>query len=161
MAATSTPKTRPNDLVERLSRDYPQFSFKPGGREHWSPHKRTIIYVENQPAKESNYGLLHELAHAILEHKYYSTDLELLKMESAAWQLAAELGSKYGIEIDDDHIQNCLDTYRDWLHKRSQCPGCRMHALQHGPNSYKCFNCGRRWQVTSGRFVRPYRKVSQ
>ncbi len=106
---------------------------------------------------ESSYGVLHELAHAQLGHRNYHSDFELIKLESLAWELAAEIGRKYKVEIDDEHIQNCLDTYRDWLHARSLCPSCGMHVLQKDPHHYRCFNCGAQWRVTSGHFVRPYR----
>jgi predicted RNA-binding Zn-ribbon protein involved in translation (DUF1610 family) len=59
--------------------------------------------------------------------------------------------------LNPDHIQDCLDTYRDWLHRRSRCPTCGMHVLQDKSNSYKCFNCGTSWQVSGRRFARPYR----
>jgi hypothetical protein len=145
-------------LISKLKRDYPEFNFKPGKQEHWSPKTKTITYEPNNQAEQLNYGLLHELAHALLGHTNYRSDFELLKLESLAWQTAAEIGQKYGINIDDDHIQNCLDTYRDWLHRRSKCPVCGMHVMQQDVSTYKCFNCGANWHVSAGRFARSYRK---
>lgn len=145
-------------FVDRLQQDYPQFKFKPSRQEYWSPRIKTIFYIEGTPEKKLKCGLLHELAHGILEHKNYSSDFELLRMETAAWQLAAKLGKKYGVKIGDDYIQNCLDTYRDWLHRRSTCPSCGTHVVQQNSNTYKCFNCQASWRVSSGRFVRPYRR---
>ncbi len=145
-------------LIDKLTSDYPQFSFKPGAQEHWSPKTNTITYEAGQKGEQLSYGVLHELAHALLGHNNYHSDFELLKLESLAWQKAAKIGLKYGVKIDDEHIQNCLDTYRDWLHRRSKCPACGVHVMQSNVNTYKCFNCGASWHVSAGRFARSYRK---
>jgi predicted RNA-binding Zn-ribbon protein involved in translation (DUF1610 family) len=158
MAATSTSSKTSKDFVKRIAKDYPQFKFMPGTQEHWSPRTNTITYSESEPAEELRYGLLHELAHAVLGHDTYNSDFELLKLEVQAWDLAAKIGKKYGVKLDDDHIQDCLDTYRDWLHRRSQCPSCGVHVLQKDLNSYQCFNCGTAWQVSQRRFARSYRR---
>jgi hypothetical protein len=121
------------DFIVQLKNNYPQFSFREGRHEHWSPTTKTITYNLNQPAQQLYFGLLHELAHALLGHLTY--------------------------KIEDDHVQNCLDTYRDWLHRRSSCPQCGAHVLQRDVSTYQCFNCQTRWHVSSGRFVRPYRKM--
>jgi hypothetical protein len=155
MDATVLSSSTTSIFIDRLSKDYPDFSFEPGDQEHWSPETLTVFFSPDRPC----YGVLHELAHALLNHSSYNTDFELLKLESDAWELAIKIGKKYGISIDEDHVQNCLDTYRDWLHKRSTCPSCGTHVLQKNSNNYSCFNCQTTWQVTSGRFVRPYRKI--
>ena len=146
-----------NKFIVRIVQDYPQFKFQPGSQEHWSPRTKTITYSQTEPAEELRYGLLHELAHALLGHDNYQSDFELLKMEAEAWRLAIKIGRKYKIKLDDEHIQDCLDTYRDWLHRRSQCPTCEMRVLQTDATTYKCFNCGTSWQVSARRFARPYR----
>lgn len=145
-------------FINRLSKDYPGFKFKQGSHEHWSPGTKTVTYNLKRGLPELQCGLLHELSHALLDHTNYSSDFELLKMESEAWRLAAQIAEKYEIEISQDHIQNCLDTYRDWLHRRSTCPTCGIHVLQKNSATYHCFNCGTEWSVTSGRFVRAYRR---
>ena len=157
MVATSTSKLTLKDFIDKLKADHPDFYFKGGQREYWSPETHTITFDRKRPEKEIKFGVLHELAHALLEHKNYSSDLELLKMESEAWHMAAKLGRRYGVRISENHIQNCLDTYRDWLHKHSRCPNCGTHVIQHGPSTYKCFNCGSIWRVSHERFARPYR----
>lgn len=144
-------------FIAQIIKDHPQFKFVPGPQEHWSPKTNTITYSQSEPLAELRYGLLHELAHALLGHSSYNSDFELLKLESEAWELAVKIGKKYKIKLDPDHIQDCLDTYRDWLHRRSLCPTCGMHVLQDSPKSYKCFNCGTGWQVSSRRFARAYR----
>lgn len=160
MAATPISSTTSEQFVEQLKIDYPQFKFRRGSQDHWSPGSNTIIYNQERPLIDLQYGLLHELAHALLGHKNYSSDFELLKLEAAAWETAAKIGKNYGLEIDEDHIQNCLDTYRDWLHRRSTCPSCGIHVFQENPKYYVCFNCQTRWSVSPDRFVRAYRKLT-
>ena len=157
MGAINTFDTPLKRFIARLKKDYPNFKFKSAKLENWSPKTRTISFDNRQPEQQIKYGLLHELAHEILEQKNYSSDLELLKMEAQAWHLAAKIGRKYRVKINEEHIQNCLDTYRDWLHKRSECPICGMHVIQQNVSTYKCFNCGQTWQVSVQRFARPYR----
>jgi hypothetical protein len=143
------------EFIEILKQDYPNFIFKHGPQEHWSSKTQTITFNPNRPC----FGLLHELAHAVLGHISYKSDFELLKLEADAWHLASKIGQSYGVIIDEDHIQNCLDTYRDWLHRRSTCPSCGTHVLQNNSSKYQCFNCQATWKVSKGRFVRPYRKT--
>ncbi len=146
------------DFISRVVSDYPQFQFQPGSQEHWSPKSNTITYSRSEPLDELRYGLLHELAHALLGHNTYHSDFELLKLESEAWELAAKIGRKYNVELDDGHIQDCLDTYRNWLHRRSKCPTCGMHVMQQDASTYRCFNCQTTWQVSHRRFARSYRR---
>lgn len=146
-------------FVTLLDQDYPNLKFQKGDQEHWSPRTNTITYNPSQSLHDLRYGILHELAHAQLSHSSYSSDFELLKLESLAWAEATKIGRRYGVKISPNHIQNCLDTYRDWLHRRSTCPTCGSHALQKDAHHYQCFNCRRVWRVTSGRFVRPYRRT--
>lgn len=157
MDAMTTSDRILNKFVIQIAKDYPQFKFVPGAQEHWSPRTGTITYSDSEPLEELRYGLLHELAHALLGHQDYRSDFELLRMESEAWEMAVRIGKKYKIELDNEHIQDCLDTYRDWLHRRSQCPGCGLRVLQVESSTYRCFNCDTEWQVSSRRFARPYR----
>jgi len=159
MAATTTSDRTYSELIKKVAADYPQFKFKAGAQEHWSPKTSTITYELSEDIKNGRFGLLHELAHALLDHQNYKNDFELLKLESQAWHKAAEIGKKYGVDIDEDHIQNCLDTYRDWLHRRSKCPSCGVHAAQTDARTYQCLNCGASWSVSAGRFARSYRRA--
>jgi hypothetical protein len=161
MGVTNTLSSKTKDFIDRLSQDYADFKFAPGPQDHWSPKSGTITYNPTQPLDQLQYGVLHELAHALLDHSTYHSDFELLKLESKAWDLAFKLGKKYGISLDQEHIQDCLDTYRDWLHRRSTCPTCATHVMQKDARSYQCFNCQTVWHVSSGRFVRPYRRTTQ
>ncbi len=159
MAATITLSNTTKKFIRDIAKDYPAFSIERGQEEHWSPKSNTITFNPAQTPERIRFGILHELAHGLLGHTNYQSDFELLKMESEAWQLASEIGLKYGVSISDDHIQNCLDTYRDWLHRRSTSPKCGMHVLQEDSANYHCFNCQTSWKVSSGRFVRPYRRT--
>lgn len=142
-------------LILRIKQDHPGLLLGPGQSHCWSPEKGQILYgSDNQHDIE---GLLHELGHARLDHKGYASDLELLRKEVEAWQEALCLAQLYGVDFDEDHMQDCLDTYRDWVYKRTICPVCVSTGLQETERRYNCLNCGHTWHVTSSRFKRPYR----
>ena len=143
-------------LVSKLRQDYPSITFVEGNVPHWSPENRQINYHIDS-SKSSIWTLLHELGHALEEHTSYVTDIELLKKEVDAWTRAKRIGLDYGIVIEGDYIESCLDSYRDWLHKRSTCPDCQLQGVQGSESSYKCLNCSNIWRVGSNRFCRPYR----
>lgn len=148
-----------DELVISLKRDFPTLSFQAGRVFCWSPKQQEIFYRENSSGDTSKWALLHELSHALLGHKTYNSDFELLCLEVAAWDKAKEIGAKYGQQIDPEHIQNCLDTYREWLHRRSTCPACGNGSFQQNATTYGCFNCHATWKVTAARFCRPYRRI--
>ncbi len=147
-------------LLQKLKSHHPAIEFVPGSRFSWSPVKNQVVYKvpDDKLDKVSVWSLLHELAHALLGHNNFSSDFELLSLEAQAWSKANELAKKYGHTIDDDHIQDCLDTYRDWLYARSSCPFCSSCSLQTDSKTYACFNCGGSWQVSASRLCRAYRK---
>jgi hypothetical protein len=148
------------ELLIKLKIDYPKISFELGEAFFWSPKNRTITYTAASTMPEvAVWSLLHELSHGILNHKFYYSDFELMKLEVEAWQKARQLAKKYGYKIDPEHIQDCLDTYRDWLHGRSTCPTCSTVSIQQDENTYKCFNCDTVWRVSNSRFCRPYRRT--
>ena len=145
-----------NHITRKLQDAYPAFVFTESTNAFWSPRDKTVHYTTGEPHSEA--GLLHELAHAILGHTTYTSDLDLLHKEIAAWEQAHSLAKQYDVPINADHTQDCLDTYRDWLHKRSMCPSCRTNGLQTDIQVYNCLNCGHTWHVSSSRFCRPYRR---
>ncbi len=149
-------------LLAKLEKDFPELTFEAGTEFCWSPKTQCITYYAD-PDDETvaAWSLLHEVAHADLGHNRYGSDFELLHMEAAAWHQAAKLAEKYGYEISSDHIQDCLDTYRDWLHQRSTCPRCGTTSLQATARKYQCHNCSTSWTVTASRFCRPYRRLQQ
>lgn len=144
-------------LVRKLKQDHPDLVFSLGQSPCWSPGTGQILYP-TQEATHGVEGLLHELGHARLGHKGYMSDLELLQKEVQAWQEALHLADRYEVTIDQNHMQDCLDTYRDWLYKRSMCPLCMNTGLQENESCYTCLNCGHSWQVSASRFCRPYRR---
>jgi hypothetical protein len=145
-------------LLAALKKDFPKVHFKEGPDFCWSPKNQAIFYNNRVASSRiAPWALLHEAGHASLEHQTYHSDLELVELEAKAWDAAQKLGHKYAIEIDPDHIQDCIDTYRDWLHQRSACPNCNSRSFQQTPTTYRCHNCGQHWSVSTSRFCRPYR----
>ncbi|MGC1177182.1 MAG: hypothetical protein WA843_03870 [Candidatus Saccharimonadales bacterium] len=146
-------------LIVRLQRLFPELTFTPGKQFYWSPESSEIFYKSGADGAQAIWSLLHETGHALLKHATYKADFELLTMEVAAWERARVLAQEIGASIDEDHIQDCLDTYRDWLYKRSICPTCSTKSLQQSDFvHYRCFNCNTRWQVSASRFHRTYRQ---
>lgn len=136
-------------LLPRVTADFPDITFAAGELFSWSPSQQTVFYSTEDP--ENVALLLHELSHGLLDHRRYSKDVELLAMETAAWDKARELAQKYEVQIEDDAIEAHLDTYRDWLHARSTCPNCEASGYQSGKNTYDCVACGHQWRVNEAR----------
>jgi hypothetical protein len=136
-------------LVSQLKIDYPQFLFKESVRFLWSPTENTIYYTDK--GDNSCIFLLHELSHGLLNHADYNYDIELIAMEREAWDKFMDLAKFYSVTIDDNIIQSTLDTYRDWLHSRSNCPNCKATGVQIGKNNYTCLACSHGWKVNEAR----------
>ena len=146
-------------LLKTLGEQFPELRFKSGSQFSWSPETGEIIYKASSKGQKARWSLLHETGHALLGHRSYQADFELLRLEIEAWERAKALAKEVGITIDENHIQDCLDTYRDWLYKRSICPSCGTKCLQQDDFvHYRCFNCHDTWQVTASRFGRAYRR---
>ncbi|MDB5185466.1 MAG: hypothetical protein JWN38_1274 [Candidatus Saccharibacteria bacterium] len=147
-------------LLTRLQAAFPELRFTPGEQFCWSPESGEVIYRAEASGPEPLWSLLHETGHGLLGHTAYKADFELIRMEMAAWTKARELGQRFGVAIDEDHVQDCLDTYRDWLYKRSICPKCATKCLQQDDYAhYYCFNCHTSWRVSTSRFRRAYRST--
>ncbi len=126
------------EFLECLTKDYPEFRFVFGRKFTFRPSK-TIAIGPLEPHWQLL--VLHELSHALLKHKSFKMDAERLKMESAAWEQARKLASRYNIEVDESFVQEELDTYRDWLHKKSRCPVCGLTRFQTPDSKYHCPRC--------------------
>jgi hypothetical protein len=124
-------------------------TLKKGELFSWNHAACVITY--NPQAENAEAYLLHEFSHALLEHKEYAQDIELLKMERAAWDKALILASTLNMEIDEDLIESALDTYRDWLHDRSTCPGCGAAGIETSKQQYGCITCHTTWRVNEAR----------
>ena len=148
-------------LLAKLQKDYPKIAFAAAATFYWSPKDQVVYYNPNKLDAPAQWALLHELCHGLLQHTNYQTDFELLQLEVAAWAHAKTVARPYKLTISEDHIQDCLDTYRDWLHARSTCPGCTEHGLQRNDKAYVCINCDNEWHVSASRFCRPYRRLAQ
>ena len=126
--------------------------------------KPTIFIGQPQPFFALQ--ALHELGHALCKHKDYTTHVERLKIESSAWQMAktvlekyqktakklmksadssdVELGEKIVAilpEWNQEYVEDCLDTYRDWLHLKSKCGKCGLTRYQTKDGKYHCPYC--------------------
>lgn len=145
-------------LTSTLQDKYPHIKLAEGKTFYWSPTKSTVYYKSGDSRPEGLWALLHESGHALLEHARYHTDIELVAMEVDAWERAKALAQDLSLDIDEEHVQDCLDSYRDWLHKRSLCPDCALSGVQLDPYTYSCIFCHKRWQVSTERFCRPYRR---
>lgn len=145
-------------IVSKLSSRYKNLTFLESSHFLWSPRRQAIYYKKD--SLNTNVGtwtLFHELGHALLQHKSYSLDIELLDMENSAWNEAKKIAKDFNVSITEDHIQNCVDSYRNWIHLRSLCPNCNCTCIQNYNNFYTCFNCSKSWQVSSSRLCRHYR----
>jgi hypothetical protein len=148
-------------LLKQLQVRFPSLTYMVGPAFYWSPQSQEIFYKPDAPDTQAAWSLLHETSHALLHHSRYTMDFELVLLETAAWQRASLLAAELGISIDNDHIQDCLDTYRDWLYARSQCPRCSNKGIQQSnARQYGCFNCGALWKVAPSRFCRAYRVLN-
>lgn len=137
-------------LLTRLATDYPQIQFQPDEVFRWSPTAQTVYY---RPATPFNVPeLLHELSHAILGHASYTQDIELIQIEREAWTHAQlKLAPLYDASIEEETIEEALETYREWLHGRSLCPGCNSNGLHTKTDTYKCLACGCQWRANDAR----------
>lgn len=149
-----------SNLLVELSADFGKVNFKRAEKFSWDPKSNTIFYNQLDN-RETIWALLHEIGHKLLGHASYKSDLELLKMEVLAWSEAKKIAEKYSLKIDEDYIEKCLDSYRDWLHARSKCRSCNQAGLEKSPGHYVCLNCNFTWQVTTERFCRVYRKKTE
>lgn len=124
---------------------YPQFIFEKSDDFHWSSSDNTIHY---NPSDSNSLGLLlHELSHALLGHKDYISDIQLISIERQTWDHAINLAKTFNVIIPDELVQSNLDTYRDWLHSRSTCPKCTATGMQTKKDVYGCLACNNRWKV--------------
>lgn len=147
-------------LINELKQTFPDLQFCETDRFYWSPADKHICY-KLSTSRTYKWKLLHEVGHALLEHQTYRSDFELLRLEVEAWDKARQLAKKFKIKITEDYIQDCLDTYRDWLDRRSTCPYCTSRSAQENLESYRCFNCNAAWRVSPSRFCRTYRQINR
>lgn len=147
-------------ILDQLRLRFPELNFVTGTTFCWIPERQEIVLGPEHSSDSAGWSLLHETSHALLGHRTYQSDFELLSLETAAWEKAKELAQSLDTLIDEDHIQDCLDSYRDWIYARSICPQCNNKGLQQADlRQYRCFNCRTSWRVTPSRFCRAYRST--
>jgi hypothetical protein len=135
--------------IPRIIADFPMFKFVKSHKSLWLSPKNTIFYNSDEAE------LLHEISHALLKHTHFTTDVDLVKKERAAWSNAVKLAKKYGVTITEEKIEKDLDSYRDWLHFKSTCPTCSQNGIQDVENlSYRCFACNTSWKVNHNQHKR-------
>ena len=128
-------------FLAKAKTDFPELHFVNGKRYAFRPPK-TVVFPSDMDDSESSFLLLlHEMGHALCEHKTFKTEVERLKMEVMAWEKAKELARRYKVSIDEDLIQKELDTYRDWLHQKSRCPKCGLTRFQTPDGVFHCPRC--------------------
>lgn len=138
-----------SQLARQLSIDYPSITFAESTTCAWDPTRHTVFFHPQRPASE----LLHELGHALLGHIDYTRDIELLRQERDAWEKAQLVAPQYGVTLAIEDIEQHIDTYRDWLHRRSTCPSCGGTGVQSAALRYACPTCQTSWRVNEARQV--------
>lgn len=149
MDATTMAKI--SSFVAKLKTDFPTVSLEASDDFYWAPSTRTVYFNPDSPLT-SRATLLHEMAHALLDHRHFERDIDLLKIERDAWEYARDtLGPRYDITIKEGTIEDMVDTYREWLHARSKCPQCAMTGIQTKGPTYHCLGCDYSWRVNDAR----------
>lgn len=148
-----SPSTNFDRLIKRLKVDHPDIKFVADEDFYWSPTKQTLFY---KTSNEQNacHLLLHELAHAKLQHTSYFYDNELIKLELAAWEYSRHnFYPKYLTKFDQNLANDYLDYYRNWLYDRSRCPSCQSTGQQTEDLIYHCPICNQKWRVNPAKFT--------
>lgn len=154
------PSTTTN-LHKKIIASYPKIKFVESPVFYYSAVDQTVHYDSGRlSSDEGLYKLIHELGHATLGHKNFTSGIKLIRLETEAWAEATKIADNFGIQIPNEYIERCLDSYRDWLHKRSTCPKCGNISVESDENLYKCFNCMQKWTVSPDQRSRCYRQVA-
>lgn len=125
-------------FVQELKKIYPNVIFRSGSRFRFHPPK-TIYYVSS--AENFKLLILHELGHALINKNDYKTDIERLKIEQKAWTKAKEITISLNLDFDESFAEQKLDSYRDWLHKKSTCKKCGLTRFETPDGVYHCPHC--------------------
>jgi len=137
--------------LTRVKHAFPGITFELGNDFRWSPQHQTV-YVGKISDERDIITLLHEIGHAVAGHSGYDRDIALLTLEREAWTVASvQVAPLFDVIIDNDLIEEALDSYRDWLHARSTCPECEQNGVQRDQNTYECLLCHTSWRVNDAR----------
>ncbi len=159
MDATTMEKT---SWLKTLRSHYPDITFVENSDSfRWSPQVSSV-YVAQLDNERDLITLLHETGHALARHTNYTQDIQLLKLERQAWDIARDqLAPLFTIEISEDKIEEALDSYRDWLHARSICPECKSNGVQQDESHYRCLACSTIWKVNDARTCQLRRYITK
>ncbi|MDB5165341.1 MAG: hypothetical protein JWM00_231 [Candidatus Saccharibacteria bacterium] len=139
-------------LLAQVKHAFPHLSFHEGSDFHWDYATQTIVYPSVLGDGQWSAQLLHEIAHAELQHQSYNRDIELIGKERDAWEYAhSHLAPRFNTSIDNQSIKSAMDSYRDWLHARSTCPNCEATGLETKKHLYVCPACRHEWRVNEAR----------
>lgn len=128
---------------------YPEQRFLPAGYFAYDASEDVINYDPGLLGMaDGKLALLHEISHAILGHFHYRFDFELYAMEMDAWNMTKSLAQKHKVRINEAYINECMDSYDEWLTKRGTCPRCNEFNIQNQPNQFSCLRCQTRWKVS-------------
>jgi len=142
-----------------IIKSFEQFEFEVGNFHVWLPLDKIVLYSpDNLDSNLGRFGLLHEISHGLLGHRFYTFDAQLLGMEQDAWEHALSLAPNYSVKPDHDHIDNCLFTYENWLEQRATCPDCDAFGLQRARNRFSCIECGAHWKTNDRKNARVQRR---
>src|SRR5580692_11526658 len=95
-----------NKLISKLRQAFPQFTFTAAKQACWSPETQQVYYDADSDIETSTWSLFHELGHALLNHKSYNTDVDLLQKEVAAWAKADNIAKSFSMNIDEQYAEN-------------------------------------------------------
>lgn len=139
---------------------FPQHTFLPAAFFSYDAADEVINYspiaIKNNNGK---LALLHEISHCELGHFHYQSDLQLYAMEIDAWRYTQKLAERFGISIHQDYIEECLESYNQWIEKRGTCPNCGVFCAQITETEFECYNCSTRWRVNTSPQVRTTRRI--
>ena len=148
--------------LEQLRTNFPDITFVENSDSfRWSPRTHSV-HAAQVNSERDLVTLLHETGHALAGHEDYVQDIQLLKLEREAWEIARDrLGPLFHIKISDDTIEEALDSYRDWLHARSICPECQSNGVQQDESHYRCLACSTVWKVNDARTCQLRRYITK
>lgn len=139
---------------------YSQYRFLPAGFFSYDAADEVINYDPDRLHKPiGKISLLHEISHCELGHFHYRFDIELLMMEVAAWHYTKKLAKIHGLKLDNVYIQDCIESYDNWVNQRGTCPVCNNFCIEQQENIFDCFVCNTRWQVSNEPQKRVVRKI--
>lgn len=128
-------------VLKELKSTYPSLRFVFGKRFAFRPPRTILVSASFSGNNADSLLLLHEVGHALIKRFDFKTEVERLKIEVEAWEKARELAPLYGVVVNEELIENELDTYRDFLHQKSRCPNCGLTRFQTPDGVWHCPKC--------------------